>query len=187
MFDRKNLIVDFLLMIALVLFFSNHEPSHADGIRTAGDILQVALPATALGMTLSEPDRTGTQQWVESFVTTTVVTHTLKHAIDRERPNGGDLSFPSGHTSAAFHGAAFIHRRYGDTYAVPAYVLAAFVGYSRVHAGVHYWSDVAAGAAVGIAAAWYWAQPRAADSASMLVPVIDPDRRTFGINWIRSF
>jgi len=186
-FKRKNLLIDFLLVIALILFFANHEPSNADGIRTAGDMLQVALPTTALGMTLTEPTREGTRQWFESFVTTTVVTQTLKHAIDRERPNGGDLSFPSGHTSAAFHGAAFIHRRYGDDYAIPAYVLASFVGYSRVHAGVHYWSDVIAGAAVGVAAAWYWATPRPDSDRSMLVPIVNPDTRTFGINWIRSF
>ena len=34
-----------------------------------------------------------------------VVTHTIKRVVNKERPNGGDFSFPSGHTSAAFTGA----------------------------------------------------------------------------------
>jgi membrane-associated phospholipid phosphatase len=187
MVKHKKLMLDSLLIFGLILFFINQEPTRADGLRTAGDILQIALPTTALGMTLSEPDNTGTQQWLESFVTTTVVTQTLKYSINRERPNGGDLSFPSGHTSSAFHGAAFIHRRYGDQYAIPAYLLASLVGYSRVDAGVHYWSDVLAGAAIGIAASFYWASDRNSKSDSMFLPIVDSNTRTFGISYIKSF
>lgn len=185
---RKGLALESLLIIICIIFFSVHEPSQADGIRTAGDMLQVAIPTVALGMTLNEPDRTGTKQWFESFITTTIVTQTLKHSIDRERPNGGDLSFPSGHTSSAFQGAAFIHRRYGDEYMIPAYLLASFVGYSRVHAGVHYWSDVIAGAAVGIISSYYWAKPKnSTENASMLVPLFNPDTKTIGLSYIYSF
>lgn len=63
----------------------------------------------------------------------------------------GTFSFPSGHTAsaAAFATGVTIERpRLG----VPVILLAAGVGYSRVHVGVHYPSDVVAGAAVGIAA-----------------------------------
>lgn len=41
---------------------------------------------------------------------------------------------PSGHTSAAFQGDAFIHKRYGFDYAIVPYMGAIFTGYSRVHA-----------------------------------------------------
>ena len=187
LFKHKKLMLNSLIAYGLLLFFINQGISNADGLRTAGDILQIALPTTALGMTLSEPNNTGTQQWVESFVTSTVVTQTLKYSINRERPNGGDLSFPSGHTSSAFQGAAFIHRRYGDQYALPVYLLAALTGYSRVHAGVHYWSDVIAGAAVGIAASFYWTKNKNIASDSMIVPWIDFDARSYSISYIKSF
>ncbi len=60
-------------------------------------------------------------------------------------------SFPSGHTAAAFAFAT------GASVELPVLTpvlapLAGAVAYSRVHTGVHYPSDVAAGAGIGIAA-----------------------------------
>lgn len=179
---------DCLIFLMISIFFAWWaDPSRADGIRTAGDILQIALPTVGLGMSLNEPTNQGSIQWLESFVTTTAVTQTLKYSIDRQRPNGGDLSFPSGHTSSAFQGAAFIYKRYGEQYGIPAYLLASFVGYSRVHAGVHYWSDVVAGAAIGIAASYYWTSEQDIKKGQMLVPYIDQTSKAYGLAWIKSF
>jgi len=58
-------------------------------------------------------------------------------------------SFPSGHTAAAFAFATGAGRVLPWT-APPLYALACLVGYSRVHTGVHYPLDVAAGAVCGI-------------------------------------
>ena len=57
-------------------------------------------------------------------------------------------SFPSGHTAAAF---AFANAagRVMPLASVPLHTLAAVVGYSRVHTGVHYPGDVIAGALIG--------------------------------------
>jgi undecaprenyl-diphosphatase len=57
-------------------------------------------------------------------------------------------SFPSGHTAAAVafaNGVGSVLPAAG----IPLHVLAALVGYSRVHTGVHYPGDVLAGALLG--------------------------------------
>jgi membrane-associated phospholipid phosphatase len=91
----------------------------------------------------------------------------LKKSINRERPGDkhpdlifpsspvhGD-SFPSGHTSLAFSTAAELTITYKKWYiAVPAYVWAGSVGYSRMYLGKHYPSDVLGGAATGIGTAY---------------------------------
>lgn len=57
-------------------------------------------------------------------------------------------SFPSGHTAAAFAFATGVGRILPPA-AVPLHGLAAAIGYSRVHTGVHYPGDVVAGAVSG--------------------------------------
>ncbi len=78
------------------------------------------------------------------------MTFTLKETVDKKRPNGHNHSFPSGHTSDAAFGAAFVTRRYGWMYGVPAFMLTGFVGWSRVESQEHFPEDVIAGAAIGI-------------------------------------
>lgn len=122
----------------------------------AGDILQVMIPAVAYASTFYVDDKEGRKQFYKSFVANEVVTYSLKYAINKQRPNGGDHSFPSGHTSAAFQGAGFIHERYGLKYAIPAYIGASYVGYSRVAANKHDVQDVLAGAALGVLSSRYF-------------------------------
>lgn len=67
-------------------------------------------------------------------------------------PPMNDPSFPSGHTAASFAAATALfamNRRWG----IAAYVFAAVMGFSRLYLGVHFPTDVLAGAAVGIVAA----------------------------------
>jgi undecaprenyl-diphosphatase len=61
-------------------------------------------------------------------------------------------SFPSGHTASAF-AFAYGAGRAEPRVLLPLLALAAAVGYSRVHTGVHYPTDVLAGAGIGLAAA----------------------------------
>ena len=97
---------------------------------------------------------------IKNYIVTTSITHILKHTTQKLRPDGTDyLSFPSGHTSAAFSGASFIHFRYGLKYSLPLYCLASFAGYSRIHANKHYIEDVIAGASIAILSSWYFTSP----------------------------
>lgn len=92
--------------------------------------------------------------------------YALKYTVKRKRPfetydyiykksDAGDPSFPSGHTTAAFSTATSLSLAYPKWYVIaPSYVWATSVGYSRMHLGVHYPSDVLAGAVLGTASAY---------------------------------
>jgi undecaprenyl-diphosphatase len=64
------------------------------------------------------------------------------------RPGGS--SFPSGHTGAAFAFAWTFFRTQPKQLGIPVLFAAALMGFSRLYVGVHYPTDVLAGALVGI-------------------------------------
>jgi membrane-associated phospholipid phosphatase len=94
--------------------------------------------------------------------TSAVVNLLVKPLGRRRRPDRGaprvanarrvrmplSASFPSGHTAAAVAFASGAGRALPAA-SFPLYVLAAAVGYSRIHTGVHYPGDVVAGALLG--------------------------------------
>ena len=101
-----------------------------------------------------------------AFVLSSVITNVTKQIVKRKRPfeeypfitklsSGGGYSFPSGHTSAAFTTATSLSLYFPKWYViVPAYLWAGSVGYVRMYQGVHYPTDVLAGALVGAGSAW---------------------------------
>ncbi|MEV7183452.1 phosphatase PAP2 family protein [Kitasatospora sp. NPDC093102] len=72
--------------------------------------------------------------------------------VGRQVPMPESASFPSGHTASATAFATAVGVLLPPL-AVPLGALAVAVGYSRVHTGVHYPGDIAAGALLGFAAA----------------------------------
>jgi len=101
-----------------------------------------------------------------SLIVTSAITFILKYSVNRNRPyitypeieklsSGGSASFPSGHTSEAFSTATALSIEYPKWYVIaPAMTWASAVGYSRMHLGVHYPSDVIAGAVIGSGSAF---------------------------------
>lgn len=147
-----------LLLFAALLPASGQARGH---VERAGDVLSILIPVTGLATSVVyERGKDGSIQFFKSFATSQITTDVLKVVTHKRRPNGSCcLSFPSGHTSAAFMGAAFIDRRYGWQYALPAYLGASYVGYSRIYADKHYGIDVLAGAAIGVASSYYFTRP----------------------------
>lgn len=145
--SSNRLIIFFILFTFMTLLSS--VAAAENGFTLYGDIGQIALPVAALGMTIAKGDKEGAIEFAEAFVTTEALTYGLKYTINEKRPNGGKHSFPSGHTSSAFAGAAFLQERYGWDYGIPAYVAAAAVGASRITSHKHHVQDVIAGAAIG--------------------------------------
>lgn len=95
------------------------------------------------------------------------LTYLSKKVVNRDRPfmaypqdfsakmDESTASFPSGHTSLAFQTATSLALYSRKWYViVPAYAWACGVGYSRMYLGVHYPSDVVAGAVLGAGSAW---------------------------------
>ena len=149
-----------LMSLILAFIFTTSSYAKDENIEHYGDIIQILIPTAGYATTIYLDDEEGEDQFYKSFFSTFGSTHLLKRTVKRDRPNdGNDQSFPSGHTSASFQGATFIHQRYGLKYAVPAYVGAVFVGYSRIYAEEHHNSDVIAGALIGSGFSYYFTTP----------------------------
>lgn len=131
---------------------SQLSPVSKSKIEYVGDILQYLIPWSGLMAIALEGNIGAAQNWLFWGVTNALLTLLLKYLFNftplGRRPNGGPYAFPSGHTSSAFMGAAFFHFYFGLSWAFGPYLLAAFTGYSRIHANKHHLRDVLAGAAL---------------------------------------
>jgi membrane-associated phospholipid phosphatase len=97
-----------------------------------------------------------------SVVISGIISEVSKRIFKRDRPfitypdiqnlqGASGYSFPSGHASVAFGLATSVSIAYPKWYIiVPSFGWATAVGYSRLHLGVHYPTDVIAGAVVGV-------------------------------------
>ncbi len=167
-----------LLLGALLLPF--HPAGASDRVENTGDVLRTLIPTVAYGATFYLHDADGRSQFYKSFFTNLATTYALKKSISKTRPNGeDDDSFPSGHSSVAFQGAAFIHKRYGMKYAVTAYLGASYVAWSRVESDNHFTIDVVAGAAIGIASSFIFTRPY---KGFVVTPVADNGFYGIGIS-----
>jgi undecaprenyl-diphosphatase len=63
-----------------------------------------------------------------------------------------EFSFPSGHTAAAFLMATILGAFY-PVMVAPGFIIATFVGVSRIYNGVHFPADVVVGSVIGILSA----------------------------------
>ncbi|MBI5168906.1 MAG: phosphatase PAP2 family protein [Candidatus Eisenbacteria bacterium] len=104
------------------------------------------------GMLSGAAGRAAVLEAVVALVPVNLTVEVTKYATNRVRPNGDhkrrNSAFPSSHAANAFAVAVLLTRRWKRA-AVPAFVFAALVAYSRVYLNKHWAVDVIAGAALG--------------------------------------
>lgn len=140
------------LFTGLLLITTPTTSAHASdkSWNDAGSIARDALVVAAFGVPAVQGDWDGALQAGGSIGVAFLVPQGLKQVFPERRPDGSDdKSFPSSHASTSFAAAATLHNRYGWKVGVPAQLVAAFVGLSRVEAGKHHVHDVLVGAAIG--------------------------------------
>ncbi|HEY4063601.1 MAG TPA: phosphatase PAP2 family protein [Puia sp.] len=145
-------------------------------VSNANNYVNIAIPAGVLLDGIIGNDRQ-TRQNALYIATSTATTYLLnlfiKKLVKRPRPFLTDLrlvpvyrpmeySFPSGHTSSSFSAVTALSRAYPKWYVIaPSFLWAASVGYSRMYLGVHYPTDVTAGAVLGVGTSFAmgWLRP----------------------------
>jgi undecaprenyl-diphosphatase len=147
---------------------------HATAVWRALTFVGTGWPLLPVLLALASRELRRRSAWLLAAVAgNAVVVFVLKHVTGRVRPCNAlawapslenpiptDPSLPSGHAAGSFAVAAFLAIQHPRS-AVPAFAVAALVAASRVALGVHYPSDVAAGALVGAlvgAAVGRWAR-----------------------------
>ena len=134
------------------------------------DYLQYVPLASIYGLSLlgaeakhNYVDRT--LELATSYLALGAIVNGIKYTVREPRPDGSsNNSFPSGHTATTFMGAELVRIEYGEEHpwlAVGAYTIATTVGVLRVYNERHWFTDVFAGAGVGILSAriGYWLLP----------------------------
>jgi undecaprenyl-diphosphatase len=139
------------------------------GYAWAGEYGRIWI-ATALAGALADRPRRARWLWAALGVPLALgMNFCVKLAVRRERPRlegietaaavPASLSFPSAHAATSFAGATLI-----GSLAPPLrpalWVAAALMAFSRPYLGVHYPSDVLAGAVFGTALGWVMARLR---------------------------
>ena len=148
-----------LLLIARTRGHSRRAEGAVARFSRLGEHAGIWLAIGGLGSSVDGSRRDAWRRATGTVALVYAVNTAIKRVVRRRRPalaglppltdTPSDLSFPSAHASSSFAGA-LVYSRLGLP-AVPLYTLAGGLSISRLYLGVHYPSDVLAGALLGTA------------------------------------
>lgn len=131
-------------------------------LTSLGDEGMIWIAATIVLLIPKKTRRVGIMSAAALLGSLIINNHMIKNLVQRPRPfvtftdlqilipTPSEFSFPSGHTSSSFAAAAVFYRFLPKKLGIPAVVLAVLIGFSRLYVGVHYPTDVIAGAVMGV-------------------------------------
>ena len=158
--------------LALTMWIRVHTTPLGDRIFTAVSLIGSPISMAAVGMIgaviiVMRRKWLELAAWVAGFMGAGVLAYILKIVIQRPRPvgataflHGDSFSFPSGHALGSLVGYGMLAYVIGSNWVTTARgrfrlvigtaVLVVAIGISRLYLGVHYFSDVVGGYAVGV-------------------------------------
>lgn len=149
-------IVVFLVVTSFLMSLG----ARAQSVQKSTDVLCLVPTATAVVLTFVKKDEKGFKQLALSTLSSVALSYGLEACVRKERPDGDGMhSMPSTHTTIAFSGASFLQRRYGWKWGAPAYALATYVAWGRVHSKRHDVWDVLVGTAIGVGGTYVFTRP----------------------------
>ena len=131
-------------------------------VRFVPTAVQIALP-------LMLGDKVGLVQLLYVGISTTIATHSAKRLLDNvwvdrtrlgQRPNGGSINMPSGHSSMVSCAVYFVGRRYSTWLGLLLSLIMGMTMYARVMLNAHTVSAVVAGALLGFLTTALFTSPR---------------------------
>lgn len=174
-----------------------HKFNHADTYLQFAPAVSVYL-LNAFGVKGQHNFRDRTMIYLMSNIFVNGIVYPTKKLTHRLRPDGSNYnSFPSGHTAEAFASAEFMRMEYKNVspwYGVAGYTMAVATGYLRMYNNKHWFSDVVAGAGIGILSTKlsYWLYPKIQHSLfkdkhpnTVIMPTYQ--NKSFGVSMISKF
>lgn len=141
------------------------------------------FPALSLGYTLIIKDFIGFRQQALGYIAVVGATYAVKYSLYFASPYAKDTlafakrptsesyeAFPSGHTASAFAAVGFVAKRYGAKLGIPAFILAAAVGESRILLEKHTILQVICGGILGFLLSFFCASPFRRVSTPNILP-----------------
>lgn len=141
------------------------------------------FPALTLGYTLIIKDFIGFRQQALGYAAVVGATYAVKYSLYFASPYAKDTlafakrptsdsyeAFPSGHTASAFAAVGFVTKRYGAKLGIPAFILAAAVGESRILLEKHTILQVICGGILGFLLSFFCASPFRRVSTPNILP-----------------